>query len=145
MYHQRKFKPRNPGKYKGDPTTIVNRSSWETKFCIWLDQNPSVLEWNSEEVVIPYICPTDNKMHRYFVDMFVKIKDKQGQVKKYLVEIKPKAQTQPPKTQTRKTKRYIKEVMTWGKNQAKWKAAKRFAKLHDMEFLILTEDELGIN
>lgn len=144
MYHKRKYVPINPSKYDGDPTKIILRSSWEIKFATWCDRNPSIIKWKSEEVVIPYVCPTDNRRHRYFVDFFIQVRGKDGSVKGYLIEIKPAAQTRPPEVPKRKTKRYIQEVMTWGKNEAKWKAAEEYARDRGWEFKILTEYELGI-
>lgn len=144
MYHKRRFVPQNPGKYVGDPTNIIMRSSWETKFALWCDKNPAVLKWHSEETIVPYISPIDNRPHRYFIDFRVKIRDKNGVVKDYLVEIKPAAQTVPPVPQSRKTQRFLNEVKTWGVNEAKWKAARTWAKDRGLEFIILTERELGI-
>lgn len=144
MYHKRKFVPKNPEKYAGDPTNIIMRSSWETKFALWCDSTPSVIKWHSEETIVPYISPIDNRPHRYFIDFRVKIKDKNGIVKEYLVEIKPFHQTIPPIPPSRKTQKFLKEVQTWGVNEAKWKAATRFAKDRGLEFIILTENELGI-
>lgn len=139
---QRRYVPVHPEKYEGDPTNIVMRSSWETKFALWCDHNPSVLKWSSEETVIPYICPTDNRRHRYFLDFKIKVKTKDG-VKTYLVEIKPDKFTRPPEGQ-RRTKRYLAEVMQYGKNQAKWSAAREYAKDRGYQFVVITEKELGI-
>lgn len=144
MYHKGRFVPKNPAKYSGDPTCVIYRSSWEAKFMAWADRNPAVLKWNSEETVIPYICPTDNRMHRYFVDFHIQTRNKQGELKSFLVEIKPAKQTVPPVPQQRVTKQYLTEVLTWGKNEAKWKAAREFCKDRGWEFVILTEKELGI-
>lgn len=143
-YIQGKWFPRNPGKYKGNPNEIVYRSSWERRFFEWADMNPSVIEWSSEEVVVPYICETDNRMHRYFVDVSMKIKTTDGTVKSFLVEIKPWQQTQPPKFPGRQTARYLNEVSTFVKNQSKWKAAKEYARRYGAEFIVLTEKELSI-
>jgi hypothetical protein len=144
MFHKRKFSPNNPQKYTGDPTNIIMRSSWETKFANWCDLNPSVIQWKSEEVIIPYICGTDNKMHRYYVDFQIRIKDKTGEVKTYLVEIKPSKQTVPPVFPGRQTKRYLEESFAFIKNQSKWVAAKAYAKERGWEFIIITERELGL-
>ena len=144
MYHKRKYTPLHPEKYIGDPTNIVMRSSWETKFALWCDHNPAVMQWVSEEIVIPYICPTDNRAHRYFVDFVIKVKDRSGAIKTYLVEIKPDAQTKPPTKGSRSTKKYLTEVMTYGKNQAKWAAATKYAQLRGWEFKVLTEYDLGL-
>ena len=85
MYYQGKFSPKNYKKYKGDPTNIIYRSSWELTFMKYCDSNPNVLEWGSEEIVIPYKSPLDNRYHRYFVDFYIKVKEKTGVVKKYLI------------------------------------------------------------
>lgn len=141
-YKQGFFIPMNPKKYTGDISNIVYRSSWELRTFQWADLNQSVLQWSSEETVIPYVCETDNRLHRYFVDMKLKIKGSDGVVKDYVVEIKPYAQTLPPKFPGRQTKRYLEEVETFIKNQSKWKAAKEYAKERNMQFVILTEKEL---
>lgn len=145
MYHKRKFTPLNPEKYTGDPTNIIMRSSWETKFAIWCDNNPAILKWNSEETVVPYVCPTDNRWHRYFIDFRIQLRDKSGLLKTYLVEIKPASQTRPPEVPSRKTKRFLIEAATYMKNEAKWKAATQYAKDRGWEFIILTENHLGLN
>jgi hypothetical protein len=144
MFHKRKYKPINPTKYLGDHTNIVMRSSWETKFAIWCDKNPSVINWSSEETIVPYVSPVDNRAHRYFIDFKIQVYTNEGKRKTYLVEIKPDYQTRPPMAPTRKTKKYITEVMTWGVNEAKWKAANQYASDRGWEFLILTEYHLGI-
>lgn len=141
-YRQGFFTPRNPQKYSGDITNIVYRSSWELRAFQWADLNPSVLVWSSEETVIPYICQTDGKLHRYFVDMKLKIKSADGIIRDYVVEIKPFNQTQPPKYPGKQTKRYLEEVETFIKNQSKWEAAKSYAKERNMQFVVLTEKEL---
>jgi hypothetical protein len=144
-YNQGKFHPQNPEKYKGDVKNIIYRSSWELKFMRWCDRNPNVIEYASEEFCIPYISPLDNKVHRYFPDFIVKIKEKSGEIKKYVIEVKPKKQTIPPSQSSKKqTKTFINEVVTYQKNLAKWKAAEEFCKDRMLEFKIITEQELGI-
>jgi len=105
----------------------------------WCDITPSILEWGSEEIIIPYISPADGRKHRYFPDFYVKIGNQ-----KFLVEVKPFKQTQEPKTQKRVTKRYISEVVTYAVNQAKWKAAREFCADHNWQFMLITEKELKI-
>ena len=139
-----KYYPSYPKKYKGDPTNIICRSTWERKFCRWCDLNENILEWGSEEFYIPYISPVDNRVHRYFPDFIIKVKESAGQVKTYVIEVKPKKQTQPPKTPKRKTKSYLYECKTYAVNQAKWKAAVEFCEDRRIKFKIITEDELGI-
>lgn len=138
MAYKGKFTPKNKSKYAGDPAKITYRSLWERNAMRWCDQRRDVVRWNSEEVVIPYICATDGRRHRYFIDLLVEFEN--GQI--VLVEIKPKKETKAPTTPKRKTKRFISEQLTWMKNQSKWKAAKRFADHHGIEFQIWTEDTL---
>ena len=144
MFHKRLYKPLFPEKYAGDPTNVVMRSSWETRFASWCDKNPAVVKWSSEETIVPYRCPTDNRIHRYFVDFKIQIKNKDGILKTYLIEVKPAKQTQPPVYPGRNTQRYITESMTFIKNQAKWKAAVEYAKDRGYDFKIITEHELGL-
>lgn len=132
----------NMRKYVGNVHNIVYRSSWEKRFFEWCDLNPAVVAWHSEETVIPYVCETDNKMHRYFLDVKLKIQDVNGKVETFLIEIKPYAQTLPPKYPGRQTKRYLSEVETFVKNQSKWKAARTYAEQRNMKFMVLTEKDL---
>jgi hypothetical protein len=137
-----KFRPKFPEKYKGDPTNIIYRSSYELKVMNYLDNNKNIIEWSSEEIVIPYICVTDGKKHRYFPDFYVKTRSNDGIIKEMLIEVKPKSQTLEPKKQKRISRKYITEVMAWGKNQAKWKYAKEYCLDRGWEFVILTEYEI---
>jgi|TARA_Y100000022_G_scaffold194938_1_gene199955 hypothetical protein len=142
--YKSKYKPSFPKKYKGNPNNIICRSSWERRFCRWCDLNDSILEWGSEEFYIPYLSPIDNRVHKYFPDFIVKLRENSGRIKTYVIEVKPKKQTRPPKPGKKKTKSYIYEATEYAKNQAKWKAAVEFCKDHMIEFKIITEDELGI-
>ena len=144
MAYKGRYNPINPKKYKGNPQNIIYRSLWERKFMVYCDTNDKVLEWGSEEIIIPYISPWDGKVHRYFPDFYIKVRQSSGNLKKFIIEVKPKKQTRPPKPVERKTKRWIKEVRTFGINEAKWKHASKWCKDNDMEFKILTEEELGI-
>ena len=138
MTYSGRYKPKNVRKYEGNVSNIKYRSLWERQVMRWLDNNQSVIGWNSEEVVIRYRCKTDGQTHRYFTDFFIRMKDG----KKYLIEVKPKNQTTPPKEPKRKTKRYLKEVMTYAKNISKWESAKVYAQKNGMIFQIWTEDTI---
>ena len=139
-----KYKPNYPNKYKGDANNIICRSSWERRFCSWCDLNENIIEWGSEEFWIPYLSPVDNRVHRYFPDFIIKLKESTGQIKTYVIEVKPKRQTQPPKPKSRMTKGFLYEAKTYAVNQAKWKAADEWCKDRMLEFKIITEFELGI-
>jgi hypothetical protein len=144
MSYKGLFRPKNPGKYQGNPSNIVYRSLWELKLMRYLDDHPEVISWGSEELVIPYRSPIDGKIHRYFPDFTVKKKNRDGTTMTLVIEVKPKAQTIEPKVQKKATKKYINEVMTWGVNQAKWKAAESYCTDRKWKFQLMTEKELGI-
>ncbi len=142
MSYSGKFKPKNYKKYKGDPTKIFYRSLWERRFMVYCDNNSKIIEWGSEEIIIPYKSPLDQKTHRYFPDFYVKYINKDKQIVREVIEVKPKKQLSPPKEPKRKTKRYLNEVATFIKNQAKFKAAEEYCKDRRYGFRILTEDQL---
>ncbi len=142
-YVQNYFRPINSQKYVGDVNDIVYRSSYELKAFHWCDRTPEILEWSSETIIIKYFDPTTNKIRRYFPDLYIKIRDKTGVVKRYIIEIKPKRQTEPPKPSARKkSKTYLNEMATYQKNLAKWTAAENFCKENGLEFIKITENEL---
>jgi hypothetical protein len=111
----------------------------------YLDLKTDVLTWSSEETIIPYISPIDGIAHRYFVDFKATIRNKNGEVTTYLIEVKPAKYTKAPKEPKRKTKKYVEEVCMWLTNQAKWEAAKKFCDRKGYKFIIITEKELGLN
>ena len=137
MARSGRFKPSNITKYRGDYRNIIYRSSWEKVFMHYCDKNSNIIEWGSEEVIIPYRSPLDNRLHRYYPDFWVKTD--QGES---LIEIKPKKQTKPPKPNPKHRRRYLKEVKTWGVNEAKWKAAELFCEAKGWKWQIITEDTL---
>lgn len=140
-YIQGVFTPNNPQKYKGS-LPIFYRSSLELKVFRTIDQNPNIMSWGSESVVIPYISPIDNKIHRYFVDLNLTLLSN-NKYEKYLVEIKPYIQTIAPTTSTRKKPQTILyEKVTYSVNQAKWKAAEMWCAKHNYKFIIYTEKHL---
>jgi hypothetical protein len=144
MAYSGKFVPKNSNKYLGDPTKIFYRSLWERRVMVYLDENTTVVEWSSEEIVIPYLSPLDNRVHRYFPDFFVRVRNKDGSIEEVILEVKPAAQTVPPKVAKRVTRKVIQEVMTYGVNEAKWKAAVEYCKDRNWKFKLVTEKELGI-
>lgn len=141
-YMQGFFKPKNPSKYKGNVENIVFRSSLEYKYYRYFDINQSILEWSSEEVVVPYINPIDNRQHRYFIDAFVTIKTKSGEIKKVLIELKPYSQTFEPKPQKRITPQFRRRVAEYLINKSKWIAAEKFAESKGYKFMVLTERDI---
>ena len=134
-----RFVPKHPEKYLGDPKRIIFRSSWEVRLFQWLDSTPAVMQWASEEFSIPYLSPADNAVHQYYPDALVIYKDKYGNVKKEIVEIKPYKETV---LTARATDRDKYALMI---NQAKWKAAARFAEQQGMTFRVITEKSMFAN
>lgn len=140
-YKQGIYKPTNLQKYKGvkNPRYL---SSWELKFFRWCDQNPSIVEWSSESVIIPYINPIDRKAHRYMVDNKIIVKEGDRLIK-YLIEIKPKKQTRKPTSHGNKKKSTVLyENIEYVRNCAKWEAAEKWCKSKGYIFKIITEDHL---
>ena len=144
MSYKGKYYPSFPRKYKGDPTNIIYRSLWERKFMVYCDKNQNILEWASEEIAIPYRSPIDNRVHRYFPDFYMKVRETNGKIKNYVIEVKPAKQTKPPTKPKRQTKGYIREAYEYARNQAKWKMAKELCADRQWEFKVVTEKELGI-
>jgi hypothetical protein len=143
MAYSGRYTPKNIKKYRGNPDKVYYRSLWERNFMVYCDNTSAILEWGSEEVIIPYISPLDGRRHRYFPDFYIKVKQADGSIKKIIIEVKPKKQCKPPSVPKRKTKRFINEVRTWGVNKAKWEAAIEWCNDRGMEFKILTEDHVG--
>ena len=144
MAYKGNYRPSSPKKYKGNLHNIVYRSLWERKFMIYCDKNENILEWASEELAVPYRSPIDNRVHRYFPDFYIKVKESNGTIKKKIIEIKPQKQCIEPKVKKITSKGYIFEVVEYAKNKAKWNAAKEWCLDNGYEFQVLTENELGI-
>jgi hypothetical protein len=137
------FRPKNPKKYKGDATNVVYRSNWELRVMKHFDEDPNVLWWASEELVIPYRSPIDQRMHRYFPDFIAHVRQKTGKEKTIVIEVKPEKQTKKP-IQKRQTRRFLEEAATYAINQEKWRAADIFCQKEGWDFMVLTEKDLGI-
>ena len=145
MSYKGVYRPSNPKKYKGDSQNIIYRSLWERKFMRYCDLNESVYQWQSEEIIIPYKSPIDNRIHRYFPDFFIKYTDRNGKKRSVVIEVKPKRQLKmPDKNPRKRTKAWAHDVHNWVINQAKWKAAEEYCADRQYEFKIMTEDDLGV-
>jgi len=119
---------------------------------VYLDENPSVIAWSSEEIVIPYISPKDGRQHRYFVDFYLKVKKPDDTIKEYLWEVKPHKETIPPVAKTRtevlaetkgNRRKYYLDVIKYGINNAKWEAARAYCESRDWTFQTVTEKHLA--
>lgn len=144
------FIPKHPEKYVGKDKRVICRSSWEGRFCVWLDNHPDVIGWCSECIAIKYQDPVKPftkagkpYIRSYFPDFFVTMRVKDGSVKRYLVEIKPEKETKPPRKTPGKTpKTLLHENYTFAINSAKWRAATNWCLKNDVEFKIITEKSL---
>ena len=141
MSYKGRFKPKHYKKYKGDPTKVIYRSMWELRFMKYCDKTPNILEWSSEEIIIPY-RGLDRRVHRYFPDFWIKYKNAKGQIVKEIIEVKPKAQTKKPTKKGKHYGKYLKEARTYAINQAKWEAAEEYCLDRGYKFRIITEDHL---
>lgn len=143
-FKQGRYVPINPDKVIGDVKDIVYRSSWELKLMIKLDQAPYVIKWGSEIFHVPYRSPKDNRPHRYFPDFVTVTRNSDGSHTTTMIEVKPKRETLPPEPRGKKKERYLFECTTYCVNQEKWKAARKFCANKGWNFVVLTEQELGI-
>lgn len=151
MAYKGRFKPKNPDKYRGDPTRIIYRSSWELRFFRFADLHPDIVWWQSEELTIPYVSPKDNKVHRYYPDVIFEKKVAEDKYETWMVEIKPDSQTRPPDPSRRNntptgrvSRRFVNEAVTHGVNSAKWEAARKYCDARGWKFQVMTEKHLGI-
>lgn len=146
MSYKGVFKPRNPQKYRGDPSKIIYRSNLELRLMNFLDTHSSVISWESEERFVPYRSPKDKKIHRYYPDFVVEFLCADGSVKTQMIEVKSFRETIEPvvkKTQNgRYSRQTLRAILIWGINQAKWKAAREYCQKKDWDFRLITEKEL---
>ena len=137
-----RFVPLNEEKYVGKEYPVC-RSSWENRFCEWCDKNTSVIKWSSEAIQIPYYDIIKKKNRRYYPDFVMTVKDVNGRLQTYVIEIKPYKETIPPsKHGNKKDRTQIYEFCTWQTNVAKWKAAEIYCRKQGLIFRILTEKDL---
>jgi hypothetical protein len=141
-YQQGYYEVQNKDKYCGTKTTIRYLSSYELHFFKWADRCPSVLSWSAENTIVPYFNPIKNRQARYIVDIYLKYKDKNGNIREELVEIKPEQQAKKPQKGRKSQKTYETEMMTWIVNESKWKAAQQYAKERGWGFRVITENSI---
>lgn len=130
------YKVKNPSKYIGKNRPRF-RSSWEFRFMKFCDEHPSVLQWASEPLRIPYINPATRKHTTYVPDFLIMYENKDKQKICELIEIKPSAQS----SISAAGKNFLNKAHAIV-NEAKWNAAAAWAKSNNIQFRILTENEL---
>lgn len=129
------YNPKNIEKYIGKGTCRY-RSSWELSTFLMLDQHPSVLQWASESIIVPYRDPVTGRKKNYIPDLFIIYKDATGVKKAEIVEIKPSSQTGQFKPKN------LAEAATISRNQSKWSAATAYAVKNGMTFRVITESDI---
>jgi len=137
------FIPRNPHKYIGTKDKIIYRSSWEDAALNFFDNNPNVIAWSYEEIEIAYLKPLPNgnmKKAKYIPDAYIEYVNRKGELKKELLEIKPKKQTNRSRTRNVNQKMY--ENYVYAVNMAKWEAAERWCARNGIQFRIITENSI---
>ena len=139
-FKQGHYHPKNGHKLIGHDVPFY-RSSLELKFMRWCDNNDKVLRWGSENVSVKYWDRLRKKQRTYFIDNYVEIREG-NIIKKYLIEIKPKKQTIKPVLKKQNKSVFLHEQTSWCENCDKWDWARKFAANNDMEFLIITEQDL---
>lgn len=114
---------------KNEP--VIFRSGLELEFINYCENNPSIKRWASEPIKIKYYSRLDDKEMNYYPDFVIE----KTNGSRIIVEVKPKSQTYKP---TVYDNLWAKEA--WVKNMDKWVAAYRFAKKHNMSFVIVCEN-----
>ena len=120
---------------------LLYRSGLERKSFFYMDNTDSVVRWGSELVKLQYVL--NNKLKTYITDLYVEVRNKNGEIDKYIIEVKHSKKTRPPKPQKRRTKLYESLIHEWHMNQAKWSAARKYCEAKGYKFMILTEKELN--
>lgn len=142
-FYQGWFPLKNREKYIGKQLPFF-RSLYEFRVMNYFDLNKNVIRWSSENIIIPYKLPHENKIRRYIVDFYVEIKNTDGVIKKFLVEVKPldfSVKPQLPKS-NRITKSYKIKAINYIINFYKWQAAQKYCESRGLEFKVLTEKEI---
>ena len=138
-----KYRPKFPKKYKGNYNNIVYRSLWERKCMVYFDNNPSILSWSSEELVIPYFDTITKQRRRYYPDFLITVMNNAGEKKTHLIEVKPSKHLKPPViTKGKRKSTILQEAQAYYMNRDKFAAAEKWCANKDIKFSIWTEKEL---
>lgn len=134
-YSQGIYQLKNPQKYSGNKAPRY-RSSWEWAFFAFADNNPSVINWASEAIFVPYVDPLTGRNTIYVPDILIVYVDKNGKKHAEVIEIKPSNQT------TLEAARTMQDKAAAIKNQAKWQAADIWCRSKGLTFRVVTEKQL---
>ena len=130
------YQPKHVDKYIGKKTPRY-RSSWEWAFMNFCDNNPSVMQWASESIQIPYRHPLTGKNTIYVPDFFIVYNSKGKKRIAELIEVKPNNQAK-----LENIGKNIQNQAAYIVNKAKWEAAGKWCKHKGIRFRILTESDI---
>ena len=130
------YQPKHQDKYIGKKTPRY-RSSWEWAFMNFCDNNPSVMQWASESIQIPYRHPLTGKNTIYVPDFFIVYNSKGKKRIAELIEDKPNNQTK-----LENIGKNVQKQAAYIVNKAKWEAAGKWCKHKGIRFRILTESDI---
>lgn len=150
-WHQDWYIIKNPQKYIGNKEKVFFKSNLENRVMFYLDNNSNIIRWSYEQNPIPYLRPMfeSGKLHHieernYFLDFYCEVKERDGSINKYLLEIKSKSETLPPirpkKMSSKAYQRYQNACQTYAINMNKWKSAKKYCDDKGWKFKIITDD-----
>lgn len=132
FYKQTIINPKQCKKYadscRNEP--IICRSGLELRFVQFFENTSTIKKWASEPIAIPYYSNLEKKQCNYYPDFI--FENTKGDM--VIVEVKPENQTVKPRPSD---SIWLKQQ--WVKNVDKWTAAKKFAEIHNMKFIIATE------
>ena len=106
-------------------------------FC---DNNPSVQQWASEPVKIPYRDPLTGKQTVYVPDFLISYVDRNQKKHVEIVEIKPANQQL-----LEKVGKNPYNQAQYVKNMAKWQAANAWCRNQGIKFRIINEHDIFSN
>ena len=135
-YNQGIYQVRNVEKFVGARAPTY-RSGWELTFMRFCDNNPSVIQWSSEPLKIPYRDPLTGKQTVYVPDFLIVYVDRNQKKHAELIEIKPSNQTI-----LEKVGKNPYNQAQFVKNQAKWSAASNWCKNNNIRFRIISENDI---
>lgn len=104
----------------------------------FLDEHPSVIQWGSECVKIPYVNPLTGRHTVYVPDFLIKYQDSKGAQRVELVEVKPHKESFMEAAKSKRDKAFV--IL----NTAKWVAALHWCQKNGVTFRILNEQDIFV-
>lgn len=137
-YNQGYYEPRNPHKYIGKKRAFY-RSAWELTLMRTFDEHPSVDNWGSECISIPYQNPFTQRWTVYVPDFLVLYHTQSGKVRGMVYEVKPDKQTMLSEARSPRDKAQV------ALNEMKWRAAAQWCQKNGLVFQVLNEGDIYAN